>query len=130
VQCQGKGKGRVVFGVIGVLSASAVFAFLFAFLCTTFLLAKFDVQRRMLVGQISLPIIIGSNVVSLVLLWGVGFALLSASGHGNLAMPSPLIAVGAQSVWLILHLWRYRRDHLRVRYEPYDSEIEPDTLTR
>jgi hypothetical protein len=123
-------KGRVVFGVVGVLLASAVFAILFAYLCTTFLLAPFDVQRRMLVGQKSLLIIFGSNVVSLVLLWIVGFALLSASGQGHLEMPAAFIAVGAQSIWLVRHLLLYRRDHLRVRYEPYEPDIEADSLTR
>ena len=29
----------------------------------------------------------------------------------------------------MLHLFRYRRDHLRVRDEHYDPEIGPDTLT-
>jgi hypothetical protein len=129
-QFNAKDKGRVVFGVIGVLLASAAFAFLFAYLCTTLLLAQFNVHRRMLVGQKSLLIIIGSNVVSLVLLWIVGFALLSASGQGSLEMPAALIAVGAQAIWLIRHLWLYRRDHLRVRYEHYDPDIEADTLTR
>ncbi len=119
-----------MFGVIGVLSASAVFAFLFAYLCTTLLLAQFNVHRRMLVGQKSLLIIIGSNIVSLVLLWVAGSALLSASGRSNLELPAAFIAVGAQAVWLMRHLWLYRRDHLRVRYEAYDPEIEPDTLTR
>jgi hypothetical protein len=130
VNAKTKDKGRVVFGVIGVLLASAIFSFLFAYLCTTFLLAQFNVQRRMLLGQKSLLIIIGSNIVSLVLLWIVGFALLSASGRSNLEMPAALIAIGAQSIWLLRHLWRYRRDHLRVRYEAYDPEIGPDTLTR
>jgi hypothetical protein len=123
-------KGRVVFGVIGVLSASAVFALLFAYLCTTFLLSQFDVYHRMLVGRTSLPIILGSHIVSLVLLWIAGFALLSASGYGNLEMPAALIAVGAQTIWLLRHLLLYRRDHLRVRYEHYEPDIEPDTLTR
>lgn len=119
-----------MFGVIGVLLASAAFAFLFAYLCTTFLLAQFNVHRRMLVGQKSLLIIIGSNVFSLVLLWIVGFALLSASGQGHLEMPAAFIAVGAQTLWLMRHLLLYRRDHLRVRYEPYDPDIGADTLTR
>jgi hypothetical protein len=123
-------RGRVVFGVIGVLLASAAFAFLFAYLCTTFLLTQFKVHRRMLVGQTSLPIIIGSNIVSLVLLWFVGFALLSAGGHGNLEVPAAFIAVGAQTIWLMRHLLLYRRDHLRLRYEPYEPDIEADTLSR
>ena len=116
-----------MFGVIGVLAASAVFAVLFAFVCTTFLLAQFNVQQRMLVGQKSLLIIIGSNIFSLVLLWGVGSALLSAADREGLQTPAAMIAVGAQAIWLVRDLWRYRRDHLRVRYEPYDP-IEPDTL--
>ena len=123
-----KDKGRVVFGVIGVLAASAVFAVLFAYVCTTFLLAQFNVQRRMLVGQRTLLIIIGSNIVSLVLLWVAGSALLSAAGRDGLQMQAAMIAVGAQAIWLVRDLWRYRRDHLRVRYEQYDP-IEPDTLT-
>jgi hypothetical protein len=84
----------------------------------------------MLVGQTSLPIIIGSNIVSLVLLWFVGFALLSAGGHGNLEVPAAFIAVGAQTIWLMRHLLLYRRDHLRLRYEPYEPDIEADTLSR
>ena len=116
-----------MFGVIGVLAASAVFAVLFAFVCTTFLLAQFNVQQRMLVGQKSLLIIIGSNIFSLVLLWGVGSALLSAADREGLQTPAAMIAVGAQAIWLVRDLWRYRRNHLRVRYERYDP-IEPDTL--
>jgi hypothetical protein len=119
-----------VFGVIGVLLASAAFAFLFAYLCTTFLLAQFNVQHRMLVGKVSLPIIIGSHVVSVGLLWFVGSALLAKTGHGDLEMPAALIAVGAQAIWLFRDLWRYRRDHLRLRYEPYEPDIEADTLSR
>ena len=109
-----------MFGVVGVLAASTVFAILFAYICSTFLLAQFDVHRRMLVGQRSLLIIIASHIVSLILLLIVGLALLSASGR-DLQMPATLIAVGAQAIWLIRHLWLYRRDHLRVRRETYDS---------
>lgn len=117
-----------MFGVIGVLAASAVVAVLFAYICTTLLLAQFNVQRRMLLGQRSLLIILGSNIVSLVLLCVVGPALLSAAGRDGLQTQAIMIAVGAQTIWLIRDLWRYRRDHLRVRYEHYDP-IEPDTLT-
>ena len=45
-------------------------------------------------------------------------------------MPAAFIAVGAQTLWLMRHLLLYRRDHLRVRYEPYDPDIGADTLTR
>jgi O-antigen/teichoic acid export membrane protein len=109
-----------MFSVVGVLSASAVFAIVFAYVCSTFLLAQFDVHRRMLVGQRSLLIIIASHIVSLILLLMVGFALLNLSGR-DLQMPATLIAVGAQAIWLVRHLWLYRRDHLRVRRESYDS---------
>jgi hypothetical protein len=116
-----------VFGVIGVLAASAVVAVLFAYVCTTLMLAQFNVQRRMLLGQKSLLIIIGSNIVSLVLLWVAGSALLAAAGRDSLQVQAAIIAVGAQAIWLLRDLWRYRRDHLRVRYEPYDPN-EPETL--
>ena len=109
-----------MFGVIGVMLASAVFAILFAYICTSFLLAQFNVHRRMLVGEKSLLIIFASNIVSLVLLWIVGFALLSAIGRAS-PVPTTLIAVGAQAIWLIRHLWLYRRDHLRVHRENYDG---------
>ena len=109
--------------VIGVLSASAVFAILFAYLCTSFLLAQFNVQRRMLVGEKSLLIIVASNVVSLVLLGIIGYMLLTATGRYG-QVPTEvvaMIAVGAQAIWLIRHLWLYRRDHLRVHYESYEN---------
>ena len=111
-----------MFGVIGVMLASAVFAILFAYICTSFLLAQFNVHRRMLVGEKSLLIIFASNIVSLVLLWIVGFALLSAIGR-SIQVPIAfiaMIAVGAQAIWLIRHLWLYRRDHLRVHFESYE----------
>ncbi len=109
--------------VIGVLSASAVFAILFAYLCTSFLLAQFNVYRRMLVGEKSLLIIVASNIVSLVLLWIIGFALLNATGrHPQVpAAVVAMIAVGAQAVWLIRYLWLYRRDHLRLHFESYEN---------
>ena len=110
-------------GVIGVLLASAVFAILFAYICTSFLLAQFNVHQRMLVGERSLLIIFASNIVSLVLLWVVGFALLSAIGR-NVQVPTAyiaMIAIGAQAIWLIRHLWLYRRDHLRVHFESYEN---------
>jgi hypothetical protein len=114
-----------MFGVVGVLAASAVFAILFAYICSTFLLAQFDVHRRMLVGQRSLLIIIASHIVSLILLLIVGHALLNASGR-DLQMPATVIAVGAQAIWLLRHLWLYRRDHLRVRRESYDGYENQD----
>ncbi len=109
-----------VISVIGVLFVGAVFAVLFAYACTQFLLNRFDFQRRLLMGEKSLLIIFGSNLASLALLWIAGFFLLTASGR-SLYVQAAVIAVAAQAIWLCRHLWIYHRDHLRLHYESYEN---------
>jgi hypothetical protein len=101
--------------VVGVLFAGVFCAVGLAYACTEFLIVRFDVRERVLVGQSGLPLIVGVNCLSLVI-------LVAASGQ-PLYVQITVIAFGAQAIWLAQHLWFYFRDHLRVRYET-DSGYE------
>jgi hypothetical protein len=101
--------GLVLF--IGVFCAVGL-----AYACTEFLLIQFDVRQRVMVGESGLPLLLGVNCFSLVLVWLSGAILVAASGQ-TLYVQITVIAIGAQAIWLAQHLWFYFRDHLRVRYE-------------
>jgi hypothetical protein len=102
--------------VIGVLLLGVFCAVAFAYVCTEYLTTKFDVRRRVMVGEAGVGLILGVNLCSLVLLWLIASILIAASGYG-LYRQLLLIAAGAQAIWLIQDLWSYYRDHVRVRYE-------------
>ena len=102
--------------MIGVLLAGVFCAVGFAYACTEYAMARFDVRRRVTVGESGLALILGVNLLSLLLLWLSAVILVAASGY-DLYLQVAVIAVGAQAIWLAQHLWSYYRDHLRVRYE-------------
>jgi hypothetical protein len=102
--------------VLAVLFVSVFCAVLFAYACTEYFLAGFDVRRRMLVGESGLSLLLGVHLVSFALLCVSSFVLVAASGL-DLYLQAAVIAVGAQLVWATQHVWSYRQDHLRVSYE-------------
>jgi len=102
--------------VIGVLLAGVFCAVGFAYACTEYVMTRFDVRRRVTVGESGLALILGVNLLSLLLLWLSAVILVAASGY-DLYLQVAVIAVGAQAIWLAQHLWSYYRDHLRGRYE-------------
>ena len=102
--------------MIGVLLAGVFFAVGFAYACTEYVMTRFDVRRRVTVGESGLALILGVNLLSLLLLWLSATILVAASGY-DLYLQVAVIAVGAQAIWLAQYLWSYYRDHLRVRYE-------------
>ena len=102
--------------VVGVLFVGVFCAVLFAYACTEYLLVRFDVRRRIMVGECGLPTILAVNLASLAVVWGSSAILVTATGQ-NLYLQVALMAVGAQLIWLIQLLWFYYRDHLHVRYE-------------
>ena len=102
--------------MIGVLFIGVFCAVSFAYACTEYLMTRFDVRRRVMVGEGGLILILGVNLLSLALLWLSASILVAASGQ-RLYLQVSVIIVGAQAIWLTQHLWFYYRDHLRVRYE-------------
>jgi len=68
------------------------------------------------VGEGGVGLILAVNFCSLVLLWLAASILVAASGY-RLYLELSVIALGAQAVWLVQHLWSYHRDHVHVRYE-------------
>jgi hypothetical protein len=102
--------------VVAVLFASVFCAVLFAYACTEYFLAGFDVRRRILLGESGLALILGVNFASLMLLGASSFVLVAASGL-DLYVQAAVIALGAQLVWATQHVWFYHLDHLRVHGE-------------
>jgi len=102
--------------VVGVLVVGVFCAVGFAYACTEYAMTRFDVRRRVTVGESGLLLLLAVNLLSLILLWLSASILVAASGH-DLYVQALVIAVGAQAVWLPQHFWFYYRDHLRVRYE-------------
>jgi hypothetical protein len=102
--------------VIGVLFVGVFCAVGFAYACTEYAMTRFDVRRRVTVGESGLGLILVVNGISLLLTWVSAAILVAASGY-NLYLQITVIAVGAQAIWLSQHLWFYYRDHLRVRCE-------------
>jgi hypothetical protein len=106
--------------VIGILFVAVFCAVGFAYASTEYAMTRFDVRQRVTIGEGGLPLILGVNCLSLLLLWICASILVAASGH-QLYLQVMLISFAAQAVWLSQHLWFYYRDHLRVRFE-YGSE--------
>jgi hypothetical protein len=102
--------------VVGVLFVGVFCAVLFAYACTEYLLTRFDVRRRVMVGECSLPTVLAVNIASLAVVWITSSILVAASGQ-SFYLQAAVISVGAQMVWFVQLLWFYYRDHLRVRYE-------------
>jgi hypothetical protein len=102
--------------VFGVLLVGAFATVVLAYMFTEYLLTRFDVRRRVLVGDDSplLPIIC-ANAVSFVVICLSSFIVLFAAGVGVQAYAViVLVCLCAQGVWLTQHLWFYYRDHLRL----------------
>jgi hypothetical protein len=79
-------------------------------------MTRFDIRRRVTVGEGGVGLILAVNFCSLILLWLIASILVAASGYGLYRQLS-VISLGAQAIWLVQHLWSYYRDHVRVRYE-------------
>jgi hypothetical protein len=102
--------------VFGVLVVGAFAAVVLAYMFTEFLLTRFDVRRRILVGDGSplLPIVC-ANAVSFVVVALATFVVLYAADLGLQDYAAlVLICLCAQGIWLTQHLWFYYRDHLRL----------------
>jgi hypothetical protein len=106
----GELKGRVVIGVMFVGVFVAVF---FAYVATEYAMTRFDVRRRVTVGEAGPLLILEVNCASFLLLWVCASILVVASGY-QLFLQISVISIGAQTVWLSQDLWFYYRDHLRV----------------
>jgi hypothetical protein len=102
--------------VVGVLFGGVFLAVCFAYACTEFAMTWFDVRRRVMTGESGLAMIFAVNLLCLLLLWASASILVALSGY-DLYLHVAVIAIGAQAIWLGEHLWFYRRDHLRVRFE-------------
>ncbi|MCC6889348.1 MAG: hypothetical protein IT536_12505 [Hyphomicrobiales bacterium] len=107
-------RGGVVFGLLLVGTFATIVS---AYLLTEYLLTRFDVRRRVLVGDGSpLMAILAANGLSFLLVTLSSLVMLFAAGIGLYA-GAVLVCLCAQGVWLTQHLWFYYRDHLRLRYE-------------
>jgi hypothetical protein len=102
--------------VIGVLFLGVFCAVGLAYACTEYLMTRFDIRRRVTIGEGGVGLILAVNFCSLILLWLIASILLAASGY-RLYLQLAVISLGAQAIWLVQHLWSYYRDHVRVRYE-------------
>jgi hypothetical protein len=102
--------------VVGVLLIGVFCAVSFSYACTEYLMTRFDVRRRATVSAGGVWLILAVNLCSLILLWLIASILVSASGY-HLYLQLAVISLAAQAIWLVQHLWSYRRDHVRVRYE-------------
>ena len=99
--------------MIGVLFGGVFCAVGFAYACTEYMMTWFDVRQRVTVGEAGLGLILAVNGLSFALMWLSAVILVVASRH-NLYLQVTVIALGAQAIWLVHHLWFYHRDHLRV----------------
>jgi hypothetical protein len=103
--------------VIGVLLIGVLCAVCFSYACTEYLMTRFDIRRRATVAAGGVWLILAVNLCSLILLWLIASILVAASGYHQLYLQLAVISLGSQAIWLVQHLWSYRRDHVRVRYE-------------
>jgi hypothetical protein len=102
--------------VFGVLLVGAFSTVVLAYMFTEYLLTRFDVRRRVLVGDGSplLPILC-ANGVSFVVICASSFVVLFAADAAPYAYAAIVpVCLCAQGVWLTQHLWFYYRDHLRL----------------
>ena len=90
---------------------------LLAYALTEYLLTRFDVRRRVLLGE-GWPIrpILAANAVSFLVVWISSLVLMFAADV-HLYYQATIVCICAQTVWLTQHLWFYYRDHLRLGYE-------------
>jgi len=102
--------------VVGVLFVGVFCAVALAFACTEYTMTRFDVRRRVSVGESGLGLILAVNLLSFMLVWTSAAILVAASGY-PLYLQVTVIALGAQAIWLAQHLWFYYREHLHVRCE-------------
>jgi cytosine/uracil/thiamine/allantoin permease len=103
--------------VLGMLFAGVVLAVVASYVCTELLLSRLHARRRAMVGEDSaLPTIVLANLVSFLVLW-VSAAVFIFASDTQYYIEALAICALAQLPWLIQHLWLYRRDHLRLRYE-------------
>lgn len=106
--------------MFGLLLIGAFATVVLAYIFTEYLLTRFDVRRRVLVGDGDrsplLPILC-ANAVSFVVICLSSFAVLFAADFGVHAYAAiVLVCLFAQGIWLTQHLWFYYRDHLRLGY--------------
>jgi hypothetical protein len=103
--------------VFGTLLVGAFATVVLAYILTEFLLTRFDVRRRVLVGDgWPLITIFYANGVSFLVVCISSFIVLFATGIGLYAY-ALLVCLCAQGVWLSQHLWFYYRHHLHLGYE-------------
>ena len=104
--------------MFGLLLGGAFATVVLAYMFTEYLLTRFDVRQRVLVGDADdspLRPILYANGVSFLVISISSFVILFAADfdvHAYAAIV--LICVCAQGIWLTQHLWFYRRDHLRL----------------
>lgn len=102
--------------MFGLLLVGAFATVVLAYMFTEYLLTRFDVRRRVLIGDGAplLPIVC-ANAVSFVVICLSSFIVLFAAGVGVQTYAAiVLVCLCAQGVWLTQHLWFYYRDHLRL----------------
>jgi hypothetical protein len=103
--------------VVGLLLAGVFVTVVGAYLCTEYLLDRFEGRRRVLLGEEwPLLTILGANLASFLIVCLSCLAFVFASGTG-LYYHATIVCLCAQGVWLSQHLWFYYRNHLRLRYE-------------
>ena len=102
---------------LGCCLSGRSLAVVLAYVFTEYLLTRFDVRRRVLVGDGSplLPILVVNGVSFLVVC--ISSVIVVFATDVDLYAYAALICLCAQGVWLSQHLWFYYRDHLRLRYE-------------
>ena len=103
--------------MVGVLLVGVFVAVVAVYVCTEFLMARFDARRRVLIGDRSpLLSILAANLTSFLIVWLSSLVFLFAAGI-HLYDYATIVCLCAQGVWLSQHLWFYHRNHLNLRYE-------------
>ncbi|MBX9773804.1 MAG: hypothetical protein K2Y71_05265 [Xanthobacteraceae bacterium] len=102
--------------MFGVLLFGAFATVVLAYMMTEYLLTRFDVRRRVLVGDGAplLPILCANGVSFLVICFSSFVVLYAADLSPHTYPLLALVCLCAQGVWLTQHLWFYHRDHLRL----------------
>ena len=102
--------------MFGLLLVGAFATVVLAYMFTEYLLTRFDVRRRVLVGDGSpLSPILYANAVSFVVICVSSCVVLCAADLSLRDYAAiVLVCLCAQAVWLTQHLWFYYRDHLRL----------------
>jgi len=102
--------------VVGLLLVGAFATVVLAYMFTEYLLTRFDVRRRVLVGDGSpLRPILYANAVSFLVV-SISSLIILYAADITVYHYAILICLCAQIVWLTQHLWIYYRDHLRLGY--------------